>query len=58
LLARKFQVFLRMGGRVGCLIPVVMPGLREMATKGADIRIDTELGLFYLLFEFLLFNVT
>jgi len=47
-----------MGGRVGCLIPVVMPGLREMATKGADIRIDTELGLFYLLFEFLLFNVT
>ena len=32
------------------MIPAVMPGLREMATKGADIRIDTELGLFYLLF--------
>ena len=34
------------------MIPAVMPGLREMTTKGADIRIDTELGLFYLLSEF------
>jgi len=39
---------IRYQSRVGCKISVATLEFREMAAKGARIRIDTEPGLFYL----------